>query len=197
MAALFARPEIERGFIYQLIDTNPNSELDDPELHFGLLRNDVSPTMAYHAVRNIMHLLCDADSGLNPRDLKASLSGDLQDVRSFLLQKGSGVFYLVLWQNATSYEKPKPSNLLRSREWSAGARPLTLTFDEPIAKVRTYLPSALDGDADGGKRPKATFDAPTSISLDAPDELLIVEIVPDGASNPESSSGCNFTPSIR
>ena len=196
MAALFARPEVKRGFIYQLIDTNPNSELDNPDEHFGLLRNDGSPTKAYYAVRNIMHLLCDADSGFNPRDLKASLSGDLRNVRSFLLQKESGVFYLVLWQGAVSYEKPKPSNSLRSREWSAAALPVTLTFEEPVAKVSTYLPSALEGDADGGKRAKNTFDAPTTVSLDAPDELLIVEIVPEGASNPESPSGCNFTPSI-
>ena len=196
MAALFARPEVKRGFIYQLIDTDPNSELDDPEQHFGLLRNDGSPTKAYYAVRNIMHLLCDADSGLSPRDLKASLSGDLQNVRSFLLQKGSGVFYLVLWQDAVSYEKPKPSNLLHSREWSANARPLTFTFDEPVASVRTYLPSALEGDADAGKRHKATFDAPTSVSVDAPDELLIVEIVPEGTKVPDLPGTCKFTPSV-
>lgn len=89
------------------------------------------------------------------------------------------------------------SNSLRSREWSADARPLTLTFQEPVAKVRTYLPSALEGDADGGKKPKATFDAPTSVSLEIPDEVFIVEVVPEGARDPESPSGCNFTPSIR
>ena len=182
MTAMFARPEIKRGFIYQLADTSSNPKLDDPQAHFGLLRNDISPTMAYHAVRNVMHLLCDAAAALNPRRLKASpLSGDLQSIRSILLQKGSDVFYLLLWQEVASYEKPKPSNLLQSREWTAGPRPLALTFDEPVAAVRTYLPSALDGDADEGKRPKATFERPTSLGLEVPDELLIVEIIPDGA----------------
>jgi hypothetical protein len=197
IAAIFARPEIERGFIYQLADEKANPAFDDPGLHFGLLRSDVSPTMAYYAVRNMMHLLCDADSGLIPRPLKASLSGDMQNVRSILLQKGSGVFYLVLWQEVASYEKPKPANALQYREWTAAPRSLTLTFGEPIAGVRTYLPSALDGDADGGKKPRAAFDEPTSVSLDVPDELLIVEIIPAGASSPEVSAGCSFTPSIR
>jgi hypothetical protein len=194
MAAMFARPEIKRGFIYQLADTSPNPNLDDPQAHFGLLRNDISPTMAYHAVGNVMHLLCDADSALKPRSLKASLSGDLQNVRSILLQKGSDVFYLLLWQEVASYEKPKPSNLLRYREWTPSARPLTLTFEEPIAAVRTYRPSALDGDADAGKRPKATFETPTSLNLEVPDEVLIVEIIPNGASRPELPAGCTFTP---
>jgi hypothetical protein len=197
MMAMFARPEIKRGFIYQLADTSPNPKLDDPEAHFGLLRNDISPTIAYQAVRNVMHLLCDADSALNPRRLRASLSGDLQNVRSILLQKGSDVFYLLLWQEVASYEKPKPSNLLQHREWTASARPLKLTFDEPIAAVRTYLPSALQGDADEGQRPKATFEAPTNLDLDAPDELLIVEIIPDGASRPQTPAGCTFTPGLR
>jgi hypothetical protein len=194
MAAMFARPEIKRGYIYQLADTSPNPNLDDPQAHFGLLRNDISPTMAYHAVRNVMHMLCDADSALKPRSLKASLSGDLQNVRTILLQKGSDVFYLLLWQEVTSYEKPKPSNLLRQREWTPDARALTLTFEEPIAAVRTYLPSALDGDADAGKRPKATFETPTSLNLEVPDELLIVEIIPGGASRPELPAGCTFIP---
>jgi hypothetical protein len=194
MAAMFARPEIKRGFIYQLADTSLNPNLDDPQAHFGLLRNDISPTMAYHAVRNVMHLLCDADSALAPRGLKASLSGDLQNVRSILLQKGSGVFYLLLWQEVASYEKPKPSNLLQHREWTADERPLTLTFDEPIAAVRTYLPSALDGDADGGKRPKAAFEKATTLNLKVPDELLIVEVIPNGASRPDTPAGCTFTP---
>jgi hypothetical protein len=192
MTAMFARPEIKRGFIYQLADTSSNPKLDDPQAHFGLLRNDISPTMAYHAVRNVMHLLCDDDAALDPRGLKASLSGDLQSIRSILLQKGSGVFYLLLWQEVASYEKPKPSNMFQHREWTTGLRPLTLTFDEPIAAVRTYLPSALHGDADDGKRPKATFERPTSLGLEVPDELLIVEIIPDGERRPETSAGCTF-----
>ena len=197
MAALFARPEVKRGFIYQLVDQGDNPALDDPEMHFGLLQNDISPTMAYNAVRNIMHLLCDADAGLSPRSLRASLSGDLQNVGSILLQKGSGIFYLVLWQEVASYEKPKPNNSLRYREWAVSPRPLTIEFAEPIAAVRTYLPTALDGDAESGRKPKASFDAPSSVNLEVPDEIQIIEIIPRGVPTPEVPTSCSFTPSVR
>ena len=166
-------------------------------MHFGLLQNDVSPTMAYNAVRNIMHLLCDADAGLSPRSLRARLSGDLQNVGSILLQKGSGIFYLVLWQEVASYEKPKPNNSLRYREWTVSPRPLTIEFAEPIAAVRTYLPTALDGDAESGRKPKASFEAPSSVNLEVPDEIQIVEIIPQGVPTPEVPTSCSFTPSVR
>ena len=53
------------------------------------------------------------------------------------------------------------------------------------------------GDADGGKRPKASFEKPSSVTIDVPDELLIVEIVPTGIDVPGYPGGCQFTPSGR
>ena len=129
-----------------------NPKLDDPQAHFGLLRNDISPTMAYHAVRNVMHLLCDDAAALNPRRLKAAC-GDLQNSQH-LAAEGLRCLLPATLAGGGQLRKPKPSNLLQSREWTAGPRPLALTFDEAVAAVRTYLPSALDGDADEGKDPR-------------------------------------------
>lgn len=191
-AALFLRPEVRRGYIYDLIDAK--DEPDNPAWNFGILHADGTPTKAYYAIRNLMYLLCDADATFVPRELNARLVGDVRKVRSFLLQKQSGVFYMVLWQDVVSYEKPKPSNVYVSRDWADATVPVTLTFDEPIAKVRTFLPSALDGDADIGKVATDTIDGPPNVRLDVPDELLVVEIVP-GARVPESYPACKFVPS--
>lgn len=194
-AALFLRPEVHRGYIYNLIDAKLAP--DEPGYNFGLLRSDGTPTKAYYAIRNLMHLLCDSDAEFEPRDLRVSFSGEpMRVVRNFLLQKASGVFYLVLWQDVVSYEKPKPSNAYVCRDWSGVTVPVTLAFDEPIAKVRTFLPSALECDADSGKVATSTVNGPSSVRLDVPDELLVVEIVP-GCRVPEDYPACKFTPTNR
>lgn len=197
LAAIFERPVIERAFIYQLADPFADEGKTKPQMHFGLLDNNLTPTPAYVAVRNVMHLLCDSAGNVGTTPLNASLSGNLQNVHHVLLQKSSGVYDLILWQDVASYEQPKPANRLVARQWTPASQQVTLSFQQPIASVRTFLPTALDGDADGGKRPKASFDTPSSVTLDVPDELLIVEIVPAGNAVPEYPGGCQFTPSGR
>jgi len=197
MATIFTRPVIDRAFIYQLADPSEDAALANPLLHFGLLGTDLQPTMTYAAVRNVMHLLCDNAGNAGTAPLNASLSGSLQNVRQVLLQKASGAYYLLLWQEVASYEQPKPANKLVAQQWTPAPQSVTLGFSQPIASVRTFLPTALDGDADGGKRPKASFDAPSSVTLQVPDELLVVEIIPQGVAVPGFPTGCSFTPSGR
>lgn len=194
MATFFSRPQIERAYIYQLVDDKPDPGLSVANLHMGLLDNDVQPTPSYYAVRNMMHLMCDADGSFEPAPLRASLSGGSETLRSFAVQKASGVYNLVLWQEVASYEKPKPRNAFRAMEISTPAQQATLRFDQPVALVRTYLPTALDGDPDGGRKPKQTFEAPGSVSLQVPDEVLIVEIIPDGVKPPPPPTKCDFVP---
>ncbi|MBK8174732.1 MAG: hypothetical protein IPK66_05475 [Rhodospirillales bacterium] len=192
LASIFEH-DVKRAYIFQLADHGDDPGNANPQLHFGLIGNDLTRKPSFYAVRNMMQILCDDDAELSTRTLKASLSGGA-NVQSFLLQKRSGVFDLVLWQEVASYEQPKLTNALRAREWNAPNVPVTLTFDEKIASARTYLPSALDGDADGGRKPKSVHDAPTSLSLDVPDEVMIVEIVPAGVTAPDAPSSCTFTP---
>lgn len=186
LAEIFSRPAIERAYIYQLADVEPDPDMSNPKFHFGLITNDLTNTMSYYGIRNTIQLLCDKDPGLSPRALSVKLAGDMQNVKQILLQKGSGVFDLVLWQELASYEQPKLRNALQAREWTPQAQTVTLDFGEPIAQVRTYLPTALDGDPDGGRKPKASYDQPTRITLDVPDELLVVEIIPQGVTPPDS-----------
>jgi hypothetical protein len=197
MAAVFTRPVIERAFIYQLVDAHANPGQDVPQRSMGLIGFDLSRKPAYYAVRNMMQLLCDAEPGFTPQPLQASLSGKLQNVRSFLVQKASGVYDLVLWQEVLSYDAPKPRNNLQGRDLSVPAQTVTVTFSQPIAGVRTYLPSALDGDADGGRKPKSSFEKPESVTLNVPDEVLIVEIIPAGVEVPRTPTSCQFTPGRR
>lgn len=193
LAEIFSRPRIERSFIYQLADERPNPGEDEPEEHFGLLTSDVKPTPTYYALRNTMMLLCDDHPDLQTKPLDVTISGS-SEVHRVLLQKGSGIYYLLVWQDGRSYEQPKLTNALQAREWTLAPVSLTLKFTHQPASVRTYLPTALDGDANGGLLPKETFKQMDSVTLSVPDELMVVEIVPEGGTVSETRSRCTFTP---
>ena len=55
----YFRRGVARTFSYQLLDHWQNPELDERELHFGLLRNDLSATPAFVALRNTISILGD------------------------------------------------------------------------------------------------------------------------------------------
>lgn len=170
-AEFFLRPEVERVFNFQIIDEWPSAEM--PDKAWGLLRNDFSRRPSFHAMKNAIALLDDGDGDFTPGRLDYRLSGDMRDVRSFLVQKKNGVFYLVLWQEVESYDR------FAQKDLHPSPRPVTVTFAAPPAGVRTYLPTGLDrSDPETARSPVASFAAPTSIELLVPDHLLIVEITP-------------------
>ncbi len=45
---------VSRTFLYELVDVKPEPALHDPEQHFGLLRNDLSPKPAFTAVKTMI-----------------------------------------------------------------------------------------------------------------------------------------------
>ena len=169
-AEYFIRPDVERTFNYQIIDEWPIDE--KPDKAWGLLRNDFSKRPAYHAMKNTIALLDDKDGSFTPGSLDYDLGGDTKDVHSFLVQKKNGAFYLVLWQEVASYDPDARKDL------HPAPRPLTLTFNTPVAEVRTYLPTGLDiADPQTATSPIAVVKTPKSVDLQVPDQLLIVEIV--------------------
>jgi hypothetical protein len=170
-AEFFIRPDVERAFGYQIIDEKPIDER--PDNAYGLLRNDFSRRPAFHAMKNIIRLLDDGDGDFTPGRLDYDLIGDLTDVHSFLVQKKSGEFYLVVWQEVDSYDRKAQVDL------HPEPRPLTLTFNTPVAEASAFLPTGLDlADPDEARLPVDVYADPIAVALDVPDELMVIEIVP-------------------
>ena len=119
MVAEYFRIGIERLYFYEFLDegTNP-ANLED---NFGLIRNDLSEKPIYQALQSTITLLEDQDAGnFLPGSLQYDLSGDLTDVRQVLLQKSNGTFYLLVWQEVSSYNRDTKTELFPAD------RPLTL-----------------------------------------------------------------------
>jgi PKD repeat protein len=171
LGEFFIHPDVERSFLYQIIDEKPFEQV--PDKAKGLLRNDFTKRPAYFAYKNTIALLDEEPwpSNEDPISLDFDLTGDLTDVHYFLVQKKNGTYYLVIWQEVVSYDRNTRTDLFPAD------RRLTLDFNTPITQVRTYLPTGLDiSDPEDGRLPIDTHANPTSVLLNVPDELLFVEI---------------------
>jgi hypothetical protein len=69
----------------------------------------------------------------------------------------------MLWQEVASYNRP---NVVVNNPVN-----LTLQLNDPFAAARTYLTNQ-------SLTPTGTFANPTSINLNVPDEMLVVELTP-------------------
>ncbi|NEW85404.1 MAG: hypothetical protein GZ094_24000 [Mariniphaga sp.] len=155
----------ERVYFYQLIN---NSE------DFGLLNNDGSPRLQFTALKNFISLMNDPGENFMPGTLSFNLDGDLKDIEHMVFQKRDGRFYLLVWQGANcSSEGTNNNNYI---DINNTERKITLTFKEKIASVKQYRPS-FDAMPDGnGINPVAENKNITSLVLNVPDHILVIEI---------------------
>lgn len=174
LALEYFNRNITKTYNYELIDQKPDPAGSDREENFGLLRNDGTEKPAYKALKNLISLLENPGPNFKPGSLNYSLSGNLEDVHRTLLQKRDGKFYLVLWQEVSSYD------LSAKRDISVPTRRVTLTLNQPVSAAATYLPK-------NSTSPTKKYAAPKKLTLDVPDHPLIVKLAPSsnapGATN--------------
>ena len=162
----YFRVGIKRTFIHEFIDEHPNPRAS--EQNFGLLRNDWSPKPAFVGIRNLITILSDPGPEFKPAPLDFDMTGDTADVHQLLLEKRDGSYYLVLWHAVRSYD---PARKIDSDV--AGAH-VTLDFHSKLAAVQPFEPLAWS-------TPGAPIDASQPVSLDVPDQPVILLLVKNGA----------------
>jgi hypothetical protein len=155
---------IPRTYLYELLDEAREPSETDAELHWGLIRFDGSEKPAFHAVANLIGLLEDPSSNsITLGTLQYGLAGNLDNIHHLLLQKRDGRFYLILWQDATSFD------LSERTDAKVPGRELTLVFLKPVRLAKLYRPSAQPS-------PVEQVDNVTKIGLSVPDHPLVVEL---------------------
>ena len=162
----FARGVV-RTFPYELVDEFPDPGEDEPEWNFGLLRNDLSPKPAYRALSDLVFMLTDTGPRFSPGRLDYTLGGDLGDLRTLLLQKRDGRFYLALWRAASVWD----ANRREPRE--PGSAPVQVGFANPPDQVNLRLPNR------GRGTRQLTLSAGTA-SVEVGPRVAILEIDPAG-----------------
>lgn len=169
LALEYFNRNVVKTYNYELIDQKPDPNSSDREKNFGLLRNDGTEKPAYKSLKNLIDLLEDPGPRFKPGSLNYSLGGDLKNVHRTLLQKRDGTFYLVLWQEASSY------NLSTKRDTSVPARRVTLTLNQRVGTATTYLPNI-------STSPVKRYAAPRRLALNVPDHPVVVKLAPPSRS---------------
>jgi hypothetical protein len=156
---------IERTYLYELADQGPSTT--SREENFGLVRFDMTEKPAFVAMKNMIDLLEEpAAPDFTPDSLDYTLTlnggGSLSNVHHTLLQKSDNTFYLMLWQEVGSFDRPSQTII------NNPAMSVTLSLATPM-NAETFLPGT-------STSPTATQLNTTSINLSVPDEVLIVEL---------------------
>jgi hypothetical protein len=143
----------------------------------GLLDPAGAPTPAYHAVARLLALLDDGRRQVAPDRLRFRLAGDVADVRSRLLQKADGHFWLALWVERPGFDP------VAGQELTVPAQRVTVALEEPVAGARTFVPEL-------GTGPDRSYTDPPgrrgldAIELEVTDRVVLLELLPrraDGA----------------
>ncbi len=156
---------IERTYLYELADQGPSTTAR--EENFGLVRFDMSEKPAFVAMENLIDLLEEPGAGnFTPGSLDYTLTlngaGDLSNVSHTLLQKSDGTFYLMLWQEVGSFDRPSQT-VINNAPLS-----VTLSLSEAM-NAQTYLPGASIASM-------GTYLNTTAVNLSVPDEVLLVQL---------------------
>lgn len=153
--------KIKRTFLYEFINESTGS---DSEANFGLLRHDGSAKPAYTAIKNIISLLKSNRTDFKPVSLDYTLDGKSKDIKSTLLQKSDGTFFLILWQDANSW------NSETKRDIAVAPLDIKLSLRNPATKVEIYDPLK------STSATKTLVDV-KDIQVQVPDSPIIVRLI--------------------
>jgi hypothetical protein len=163
----------KRSFVYELIDSDI--------AQWGLFRSDGTPRPAADGVRAMIDLLQEGKWNatakqwstpvFKPGRLRYSLSKLPRSVHHVLLQKSTGVFSLIVWNDVSNWDK--------ARGLPIASAPLsaTLRINQRTQSIRTFLPLT------HGTAARASVDS-NVMKLQITDQPLIVEITPQSPTGP-------------
>jgi len=155
---------IQRTYLYELLDETADPGLANNQLHWGLIRADRSEKPAFIAVKRLIEELNDTATPARLHSLAWSLESKDSRIHHVLLEKSSGEFDLVLWQETPSYDT------FWQKDISNSPIATTLTLADPARRVILYEPS-VQGD------PLKEWKDTAKIPLAIPDHPLVIRIV--------------------
>ena len=152
-------------FLYQLMDGGPAGSTDGQD-YFGLFTNsDVAKTAAT-AIHNLTSILADTGaqaSTFTTGSLNYTVSGLPATGSSMLMEKSSGVYDLVLWN------EPQIWNASTNTEVTAAAAKVTVNLGASFGTVDVYDPTT-------GTTPISETHNAGSVSVSLTDHPLIIQV---------------------
>jgi hypothetical protein len=130
-----------------------------------LIRRDGTEKPAFTALKNLIAVLADPGPSFSPGLLSYSLTGDTGGISRLLLTKRNGRFYLVLWQEVSSYD------LSGKRDILVSDRNLVLKVSPTPSQMRVFTPLT-------SAQPTRVGTQVASLAVAISDSPTVIEIVP-------------------
>jgi hypothetical protein len=150
-------------YLYEFMDETPDPGLTHFQMHWGLIRADGTEKPAYTALKNLIAELGDDTKSAHPRQLDWSLSTKNENTHHLLLEKSTGEFDLVLWQESPSYDYRRQTEIVNV------ALTTTLTLCQQASGIALYEPTVQN-------QPLHIYTNVTRVPLQIPDHPLVVKI---------------------
>jgi hypothetical protein len=154
---------IPRTYLYEFMDEASEPGLKDPQMHWGLIRSDGSEKPAFSSLKNLIDELNDSSEPTSTQALKWRINSPDAHIHHLLLQKSNGTDDIVLWQEISSYDVRRHTDLDNPKVST------TLSFGRKARIVTIYQPATQAG-------PLHIWKNVTSVPLQIPDQPLVVEI---------------------
>jgi hypothetical protein len=154
-----------KTYLYELLDQRSGD--GNSQDNFGLFNSDGTPKPAATAVRNLLTLLADAESGASVFQVGAmtySLAGLPSGGNSFLMEKSDGSYWLAVWHDARLSGPVTPSDT------TVLPSPISINFGF-IANIKVFDPLT-------GTTVIQTANGVSNVTIGVPDHPVLVEILP-------------------
>lgn len=154
---------IARTYLYELFDEAPNPDLNNNQLHWGLIRNDGTEKPAYTTLSNLFAIIDELYNSHPVQDLTFSITGDLHNIHHLVLEKSNGTFYFIVWQEVSSYDTKSEKDI------KVAPRHLALTFAKGSYVASFYDPLL-------SSKARFSYKNVKQIKFQVPDYPVIIEL---------------------
>jgi hypothetical protein len=124
----YFRRGVKRAFFYELIDQKPETAKTNMQMHFGLLRNDLSRKPAFTALKTLLSSIGDGTPA-TPRSLRYQLAGGDASLRHLLFARADGSLSLVLWRDVSIWNTTTRTGI------NVGPTPVSVRLGQPVSSA--------------------------------------------------------------
>lgn len=173
---------VKATYLYELLNSLPDAAQSNQEANYGLFNADGTPKLAATAIHNTTTILADPGTGGAPGSLNYSVANLPGTGNTLLLEKSSGVFDIVLWN------EPVIWNGTTHKEIAASTTTVTVNLGASYGSVRLYDPLL-------GTAAVQSFANVSQVQLGLTDHPLFLEVSGSGTPTPTPTSTPTPTPS--
>jgi hypothetical protein len=119
---------VKRAFFYELIDQKPQTAKTNMQMHFGLLRNDLSRKPAFTALKALLSTVGDGTPA-TPRSLRYAMAGGDASLRHLLFARADGSLSLALWRDVKAWDTKTRTGI------PVSPTPVTVRLGQPVASA--------------------------------------------------------------